>query len=126
MNVFSCSIYYMAILKEKKINLKWFIPLVIYSMLKIVFNKYDVLFTLLDFVMTIGLPLLINFKRWKSILIGTLLTLVFQSISLILKFNNFTMFDENTLMVMILSIDYYIMLILYWLYSIKDKKGVEQ
>ena len=126
MNVFSCSIYYMAILKEKKINYKWFIPLGIYSLLKIMFNQFNVLFTILDLFMMIGLPLLINLKRWKYIILGSVLTILFQSISLILKLDNFTMFDENTLIGMILSIDYYIMLILYWLYSIKQKRGDER
>lgn len=125
-NITSSSIYFMAVLKEKKPNLKWFIPYTIYAILKIIFNKYDLIFNILDFVIVPLLPIIINKKMWLRSIIGLGLMLLFQSVSLLLKFNNFTMFDENTLMVIILSIDYYIMLILYWLYSIKSKKGVEQ
>lgn len=126
-NVTSTSIYFMAVLKETKPNIKWLIPYSVYSIFKLIFNELDVLFFIGDVPFMIALPILLDKKKWKRILIGFGLNLGFQLISQFVKLDNFTMFDENTLMVIILMIDYYIMLILYWLYSIKDKdkKGVE-
>lgn len=127
-NVTSTSIYFMAVLKETRPNIKWLIPYSIYSIFKLVFNQLDVLFFIGDFAFTIGLPIIICKDKWKRVLCGVVLNLCFQLISQFVKLDNFTMFDENTLIGIILMIDYYIMLILYWLYSIKDKdkKGVER
>lgn len=122
MNIVSTSIYFMAVLKETKVNLKWFIPLVIYAIFKVLFNQYDILFFILDFVLVIGLPLLINIKRWKYILIGCGLNLLFQLISQITKNIGFSFVDEYTLIFMILNIDYYIMLILYYLYNNRKER----
>lgn len=117
-NVISSSIYYLAVFQQNKPNLKWFIPLIIYATLKSIWYKYQVLFFITDLVMTIGLPLLIDYKRWYIIILGVVLTLAFQFISMLLKMNQYSMFDENLVVGLILSIDYYIMLILYWLYSL--------
>lgn len=116
-NTVSCSIYYMAVLKDKKPKIKWLIPLIIYNVLKQIFKNYNLIFFILDFGMTLGLPIILNKKRWKFILLGCVLTLIFQFLSMFLKLDNFTMFDENFSIGVILSIDYYIMLILYYLYS---------
>lgn len=118
MNIIGSGFYYMAVLKDKRPRLKWFMPLIVYAILKQVFREnYSSIFFILDFGMTIGLPIIINYKKWKSILLGCLLTLIFQILSMFLKLDNFVMFDENFLIGTILSIDYYIMLILYYLYS---------
>lgn len=122
-NIVTSSIYYMAVLKEKKPNLKWLIPYMIYAILKLVFNQYDIVFNILDFIIVPLLPIIINKKYWLRAIIGLGLMLGFQAISLIIKLDHFTMFDNNTLMGVLLSIDYIIMLMLYWLYSIREKKG---
>lgn len=126
MNIVSTSIYFMAVLKEKKPNIKWLVPYIIYVILKFIFEDFTMLFFIFDMLITIGLPILIDKKKWLRIIIGMGLNIGFQIISMFLKFDKFTMFDNNTLVFTILSIDYYIMLILYWLYSIKEKRGVEQ
>ena len=125
----SCNIYYMAVLQEKRItkkSLKWIIPVLIYSIAKAFLGIYmSVVFVLLDFFMTIGLPIIIDKKSWKLAIIGTILLWVFQLISLIAKMNNYKMFDNNTLIDIILNIDYYIMLVLFYLYVISRKKNKE-
>ena len=125
-NALSCIIYYMAILEENKPKLKWTIPLIIYVILKQIFNKFDILFFVLDFIMTIGFPLFLKIKNWKRILLGCVLTLIFQVLSMFLKMDNYTMFDNNFLVGIILSIDYYIMLVLYYLYSNYNDKAFEK
>ena len=56
------------------------------------------------------------------IIIGVALVFAFQFLSMLLKMNQYAMFDENLVVGLILSIDYYIMLVLYWLYSVHFKK----
>lgn len=124
-NTISSSIYFMAVFQQKKPTLnglKWFIPLVIYTTFKSIFYSNQTLFFILDFVMTIILPLIIDYKRWLMIIIGVALVFAFQFLSMLLKMNQYAMFDENLVVGLILSIDYYIMLVLYWLYSVHFKK----
>lgn len=128
-NIFSCSIYYMAILKEDKLttkSLKWFIPLLVYSILKGIFQDYAViLFFILDIFMMVLLPIIIKKKIWLFAIIGFILVTVFQLISMLLKMNHYDMFDDNTLVDIILNIDYYIMLVLFYLYRINKTKKKE-
>jgi len=128
-NIISSSLYYMAIFQEPKFSkraLLWFIPLIIYAIIKSIFYNAKVVFYVLDIVMMVGLPLLIDYKRWLVIIISFGLTFVFQYISMLLKLNQYTMFDNNTIMVFILNIDYYIMFIIYWLYRLEYKNRKKQ
>ena len=123
-HMITCSIYYMAVLKESKptiSSLKWFIPLIIYIICKTIFYYLKVVFFVLDIVMMIGLPILINRKIWYIAIVSFLLTLFFQLISAFLKLNHYTMFDDNTLVAVLLSIDYVIMLVLFWLYRVRKE-----
>ena len=122
-NYMSCSIYYMAVLRESRPtlnSLKWMIPLAIYITIKLLFY-HTVVFFILDIVMMVGLPILIEHNKKVIIfaIVGFGLNTLFQLISMWLKLNNYKMFDDNLLVGIILSIDYYIMLTLYMLYSIK-------
>ena len=131
-NVTTSSIYYMAVLKEEKLtikSLKWLIPLIIYAVIKSIFHTNHTLFVILDIVLMIGLPILIAPKRFIWILLGFGLVTAFQFISVLLKRDNYNVFGDIVLVSLIISIDYYIMLILYWLYSINmnlkfKEKGV--
>ena len=88
---------------------------------------------ILDTIMIIILPfikLLISKNSiWKSLLIviiANVLTIVFQFISILTRnVGYFIPLANNTLIGIILSIDYYIMIILYYLYTreISKKKG---
>lgn len=127
-NILSCSIYYMAVLQESKIakhSLKWMFPLVFYAILKAIFNKYDKVFYVIDIFMMIGLPILIDKSKWIWAIISFGATLLFQALSMIMKMNNYEMFDNNTIVFIILNIDYYIMLIIYYLYRLEYKKEKE-
>lgn len=126
-NISTATIYYMAVMKKRKPQIMWLFPYIIYAIIKTIFNKLDVLFFILDIIVMIGLPLIFDRKLWLRSTIAFLLNLGFQFISMFLKLNNYQMFDNNLVVGIILSIDYYIMLILFWLYSIeKVKKEVHE
>ncbi len=120
-NIFTTSIYFMAILKETRPHLVWFLILIVYASVKVVFyNK--VVFFILDIILMVVLPLILKPKYWIAILVGFVLNFGFQLISMATKMNNYKMFDENTLVGIILNIDYILMLTLFWLYRIKPNK----
>jgi len=119
-NIITTSIYLMAVLKQNKPDIRWLIPLIIYAILKSIFHTQTVLFFILDIaVIMLGIPLLINHKLWLRIVLGVLINVLFQYISLYLKLDNYKVFGDNVLISLILSIDYVIMLVLFWLYSIR-------
>ncbi len=120
-NITTTSIYFMAILKENRPHLLWFIILIVYASVKVLFYN-QVVFFILDIILMIGLPLALKPKYWLIIIIGFLLNFIFQLISMATKMNHYKMFDDNTLVVLILNVDYVIMLVLFWLYRIKPKK----
>lgn len=57
--------------------------------------------------------------NWKRILIVNVLDIIFQLIAMVTKNVNIMGFDDNVLVALIFMIDYYIMLILTWLYNNK-------
>ena len=69
--------------------------------------------------MMVGLPILIDYKKWYISLLAFGLTLIFELISMFLKLDNYKIFDDNVLVSLLLSIDYIIMLVLFWLYRIR-------
>lgn len=65
-------------------------------------------------------------KTWYLGIIGCILNLTFQVISLITKNIGIKVVDDNTLISLILMIDYYIMIALYYLYVILKNKKEQQ
>lgn len=81
----------------------------------------------LDCVSIIVVPAIIS-KKWWTGFVGLALNVAFQAISMFIRGIDFGhTFDDNTILSLIFSIDYYIMIALYFLYmvSIKTKKEVE-
>jgi hypothetical protein len=64
-------------------------------------------------------------ERWYYGIIGYLIILAFQIISLITKSVSLGWLNDNLVVTFILLFDYYIMIVLYYLY-IKIKKGEKQ
>jgi hypothetical protein len=63
------------------------------------------------------------FKRyWFRGIIGFVLILLFQTISMITRNIGLKLLDDNALVTFILLIDYYIMIFLYYLYTINLRK----
>lgn len=67
------------------------------------------------------IPLIFSKMKIIRTIIGFLLMNAFQIISLITRNISFGVLDETILVEILLQVDYYIMLILYYLYSIKLK-----
>lgn len=94
--------------------------------------------SVLEAVNTIAMPLALRIddfrengfshtlkKVWYYGFIGCALIVVFQAISLIARNIGFNGIEDNTVISLILLVDYYIMIVLYYLY-IRLKKGVKQ
>lgn len=94
----------------------------------------DIVKIVAEIVVIFCLPVVINFfddymssfsdifkKYWWKGIVGYLTILSFQIISLITKNIGVKMLNENLVTTFILLIDYYIMSILFYLYSIKKK-----
>ena len=78
---------------------------------------------ILEFIYVLGIPLIKSkFKDFKWILLGIGMTFVFQIVSLITK--NIGLYIDNSSMLvgLIYQIDYYIMIVLYYLYIMKGKE----
>ena len=106
---------------NKKLTL-YFISLII---VKSIVGWYSVIFAfILDFIIIILLPLVIcKFKNWKRVIFGNLLIMVFQLVTigirnLSMNFNLGNTVIENYL----IQVDYYIMVLLFYLYNFKRKK----
>ena len=120
---FSTYLYLCIVLKEKLLSRKhicMFLPLMV---IKVVLSwYYPIIAFVLDFIIAVFIPLFIN-KNIKYTIICLLFLWSFQIISLLIK--NFGIHDFNINIFLIQSIyqiDYYIMMILYYLYTFKNKK----
>lgn len=133
--VLACGIYLITTLpamcvyiNRPKLSLKLhllFVPLMI---LKSLLGWYILwLSTLLDVFILIVLPMVVcKFKNWKRVIIGNLIVMAFQLVTIGIRnisidFNLGNTFLEQT----IYQIDYYFMIILFYLYNFKNKKGVD-
>ena len=61
-------------------------------------------------------------KYWFRGLVGCILIFLFQAISMITRNVGLKLIDDNSLITFILLIDYYIMICLYYLYTINSRK----
>lgn len=110
------------LIDKNKLSVKqlliWF-PLMIF---KSIISWYIVwLSFVLELIILVILPIIIG-KKWKRVLIGNLLILSFQIINIIFRNISFYFNVSNTIIENYLSqIDYYIMIILYYLYTFKNK-----
>ena len=120
-----CSIFYILnsylsylCLTKQKFGKDWWMIfiLLVASIINIYFNNTYVnigisLFTL------IVIPILRNQGRyWVHVIIGVLLICLFQQISLWTRSIGWNLDNQTTLVLLIMQIDYYIMLVIYYLY----------
>lgn len=120
---FSTTIYLMAVCKFKKPKLLLIGVVIGIYISKVILTKYALLATLLECLLLIVIPIIVNKKLWLRGIVGYILIIVFQFISAITKNLGIHFITNDILTALIFSIDYYIMLILYWLYSIKEEKS---
>lgn len=80
----------------------------------------------LECVMFIVIPAVISRKWWTGFM-GLALNVVFQLISMFLRGHDVSvMASTNTILSLVILIDYYIMVILYYLYMIMIKKSKKE
>ena len=125
MSLILTSFSVLAIMKRKfytKTQALFFIPTIIASS---IFSWYFTIVKLvLDVFILIIYPLIFK-TSVKRIIIGNLLIIAFQLISLITKnVGSFYLNNESTLIALIINVDTLIMCILYYLYSNNIKKEV--
>ena len=117
-----CSNYILlcVLLNKTKLNIKECIIFGTLLIFKSIISWYITwLPFILDIFILILIPLLLcKFKYWKRILIGNVLVMVFQLISLMIRNLGVILILGNTYIEQFLyQIDYFVMLILYYLYN---------
>ena len=123
--VISSYIAYLILIKRKFFNDWWIIfILVIANIINILINNVY-LNIALSIIVALIIPLIrTRFKLWKHIIIGNILIFIFQLISLLTRNIGWNLNNQSMLVSLIMQIDYYIMLIIYYLYinrkEIKD------
>ena len=123
--MFGLNIMYLAVLKQKwyKGKQNWILLfLTLYWLFKY-FVKIDAILFVTDTLIAF-VPLLLyrNKITLKRNILGAILFFLFQVLSLIVRNIGFKMIDDNLVIFIIMSIDYYLMLFLYYLYSIKERR----
>lgn len=126
--VIQAILYFKAILQIRRVKDKYLIlyPIITASwVIKLLIKNSIITFTIETIIM-ICTPLIFDKRRWKRAIKGFLLMLLFQLISFIIKDIGFKEADKNILTYLIYMIDFYVMMTLYYLYSIRNsikKKG---
>lgn len=112
---------YLAITKQRYFKDYWVILILLpASIVKYYFGAIGMIFDLLSLII---IPLIKSKgKLWLRIIVAQILIILFQFISLITKNISGYMPNESMLVSSILTIDYYVMIILYYLYSNNRKE----
>ena len=111
----SSYLIYLCLTKQKLLDDWWILLILIPApLLK---DKIAILGWVIDILVLILLPLIKGkFKNWLYLLIGIGLTFAFQLVSLLTKNITINLTNEPSLIALIMQVDYYIMIILYYLY----------
>ena len=123
MYMVSAFIYMLAVVRNQTSNKRKIIAFGLYSVLwtiKLIGYDMPIIVTIVEFIGVIGIPILMNKKYWEMSLIGCGLNLLFQLISLITKNVELNYVDDSMFIAIIFNIDYYIMIILFYLYRTKE------
>lgn len=114
-------LFFMAVCKLNKPKWWMIVATVLFFIVKQIFYKYQVIVFIAETLFMILLPLIHNKKLILRSIIAYVLVFAFQLISLVIKNIGIKILYYDSFTAMIFSIDYYIMLVLYWLYSIKEE-----
>jgi hypothetical protein len=116
----STTLYLMAVCRFEKPKLLLVIITIVIDIIKLIFIRYSTIVGLVEFILFIIIPICYNKKNWLRSIIGVFLVLAFQIISLVTKNIGVKIINNDVFTTIIFSIDYLIMIVLYWLYSIKE------
>ena len=118
--VSSVYLIYLA-MTNQKIGDDWWLCILLLPMSYIKAN-FMIVGIIIDIFVWFILPLIkFKFKNWKRVLLGNVLVIAFQLISLGIRNLGIYLTSDSILISIIISIDYYIMIILYYLYCRKEK-----
>lgn len=128
--ILACVIYLISgyfifciIFKSKYLKLKYiliFAPLMIFKSI-LGWYYYNITYVI-ELIIIVIIPIIIT-RNWKRVIIVNLLIMAFQIISLITRNLSLVNFNNNYFVVQtIIQVDYYIMIFIYYLYTIKNRK----
>lgn len=112
--------------KKDKLTIIIFCLLLITHIIRCLIDKYlhiQIFISFIDVLVMVGIPLIIDIKKWKRVIMGVIFILLFQTISLITKNLGVNNIDDNVVTSLIFMIDYYIMLLLYYLYTTREENN---
>ena len=115
--VISAYLIYLCLTRQKLFKDWWMlIILLMSSIINVLINNTYVNLGL-SLITMIVIPLIkTKGKLWLHIIIGVLLVCLFQQISLRTRSIGWNLDNQSTLVLLIMQVDYYIMLIIYYLY----------
>lgn len=116
--VISTYIIYLSLTKQRLFKDLRIIPILIgINIINIYFNNVYVNIVL-SLIVLLVIPLIrTKFKERKNILVGVILIFLFQLISLITRNIGWNLNNQSMLVSLIMQIDYYIIVIIYYLYT---------
>lgn len=120
----SSYLIYLCLTKQKLLDDWWILLILIPApLLK---DKIAILGWVIDLFVLLLMPLIKGkFKNWLHVLVGNVLLIGFQFVSLLMKNININLTNEPSLFALIMQIDYYIMIILYYLYIQNYRKEIK-
>jgi hypothetical protein len=114
----------LAILKQKWFTIVQFfifIPLLVFTAYVNYYNSTVAL--ILNFVAYLAIPIILNYRKWYRAFIGVALIYAFQAVSLLVKMvGGISLHNVSFLVGALLQIDSLLMVLLYYLYSIRKEK----
>lgn len=123
--IFSTYIVMCLLLNKRKLSLKdlaIYIPLIAIG--SIVSWKFQWLNLIIQLLYLVVFPLIQTKGNWKRIVLIIVFVFLFQSISLIFRNLGYWDFNENNFIFQtLIQVDYYLMLILTYLYNFNEKEG---
>lgn len=114
------------LINKKYLNIKnslIYIPLIIASSIVGWYNQ--IINIIIQIIYLIIIPLIQTKGNFKRIIFVQIIIMLFQIISLVIRNINITNFNDNNCMISLMfQIDYYIMILLLYLYNFKERKEV--
>lgn len=121
--------YFKGVLKQTKLRGVYayiYIVVILLWIIKVLLDKSAFIPFFIELLVLIIVPILYDHNKWWKYILYYALTIVFQVITLITKNIGLKIVDDNFLIGLFYSIDYYIMVILFYLYSTKNKREEEK
>ena len=115
--IISMYLIYLCLTKQKLLKDWWMLIILLISSIINVLTNNTYVNLGLSLITMVVIPLIkTKGKLWIHIIIGVLLVCLFQQISLWTRNIGWNLDNQSTLVSMIFQIDYYIMIIIYYLY----------